>query len=174
MPMGGALDASFRRAMRTLTSAVCVVSTAHAECRFGMTATAVTSLSADPPSLLICVNRTASLHRPLIASRRFCLNVLHAHQTALAESFGGGRSGEDRFRCGLWTASQDGVPCLEDAQANVFCDVDAVHPYATHSVVIGRVVAVRVSGTITPLLYQDGRYTVGLGDGVDWVVPIGG
>ena len=52
----------FRKAMRRLTSAVTVITTAHEDRRYGMTATAVTSVSADPPSLLICVNRSASLH----------------------------------------------------------------------------------------------------------------
>ena len=172
--MGGELQASFRKAMRTLTSAVCVISTAHEGRRFGMTATAVTSVSADPPSLLICVNRNASLHGPVLAVGRFCLNILRAHQTELADGFGGARAGEDRFQCGAWSEGPCGLPCLEGAQANICCDVDAAHTYGTHSIIVGRVVDVHVSGTVTPLIYQDGRYTVGLGEGVDWVVSVGG
>jgi flavin reductase (DIM6/NTAB) family NADH-FMN oxidoreductase RutF len=167
------IQPSFRRAMRTMTSAVSVITTAWQGRRFGMTATAVTSLSVDPPSLLVCVNRSASLHAPVLAARRFCLNILYADQAELAQAFGGGRAGEDRFACGAW-GEREGVPCLAPAQANLFCEVDAVFPYATHSIVVGKVADVRVSDTVTPLLYQDGRYTVGLGEGVDWVVSIGG
>jgi flavin reductase len=165
------LPMTFRRAMRTLTSAVSVVSTAHEGARFGMTATAVTSLSMDPPSLLVCINRAAGLHGPLLAARRFCLNILRADQAELAQAFGGGRAGEERFGLGDWRDT-DGLPALDGAQANVFCEVDAVFRYATHSIVVGLVTAVRVSDVVTPLIYQDGRYTVGLGEGVDWVVPI--
>ncbi|GIK80752.1 MAG: hypothetical protein BroJett024_18570 [Alphaproteobacteria bacterium] len=166
-------EASFRRAMRSLASAVSVISTAAEGRRYGMTATAVASVSVDPPSLLVCVNRTASLHAPLMARRRFCLNILHADQIELAQAFGGGRAGDDRFACGAWR-EVGGLPCLDGAQANVLCDVDAVFPYATHAIVVGYVTEVRVGDAVAPLIYQDGRYTVGLGDGVDRVVPIGG
>jgi flavin reductase (DIM6/NTAB) family NADH-FMN oxidoreductase RutF len=172
--MGDTLQASYRQAMRSLTSAVCVVTTRYREHRFGMTATSVTSLSMSPPALLFCVNASASLHDPVVGSGRFCVNILDAAQEHLAQDFGGKLAGEDRFKGGVWSEGDHREPCLDDAQANVFCRVDAVHGYATHSIVIGLVSEVRVRGTVTPLLYQDGRYTVGLGDGIDWVVSIGG
>jgi flavin reductase (DIM6/NTAB) family NADH-FMN oxidoreductase RutF len=59
------------------------------------------------------------------------------------------------------------------AQANIFCETDAISSYGTHSIVIGKVHHVAVRGQVAPLLYQDGQYTVGLGEGVDWVVPVG-
>jgi flavin reductase len=168
------LQAAHRQAMRALTSAVCIVTTRHGERRFGMTATSVTSLSMSPPALLFCVNASASLHNPVIGSGRFCVNILDASQEDLAQDFGGRLLGEDRFKGEVWSQGNHGEPCLDDAQANVFCTVDAVHYYATHSIVVGLVSEVRVRGTVTPLLYQDGRYTVGLGNGIDWVVSIGG
>jgi len=168
------LQATYRQAMRALTSAVCIVTTRYRERRFGMTATSVTSLSMSPPALLFCVNASASLHDPIIGSGRFCVNILDASQEHLAQDFGGRLLGEDRFSAGVWGQGEHGEPCLDDAQANVFCNVDAVHDYATHSIVVGLVSEVRVRGTVTPLLYQDGRYTVGLGNGIDWVVSIGG
>ena len=66
--------------------------------RHGMTATAVTSVSSNPPSLLACINRSASLHAPLIASGRFCVNILHGSQSDIADAFGGSRAGDDAFR----------------------------------------------------------------------------
>jgi len=86
--MGDALEGDFRKAMRTLASAVSIVSTAHDNCRFGMTATAVCSLSMQPPTLLVCVNQSTSLHHPLLSAGRFCINILHADQDELARTFG--------------------------------------------------------------------------------------
>jgi flavin reductase (DIM6/NTAB) family NADH-FMN oxidoreductase RutF len=164
----------FRKAMRRLTSTVTVITAAHDTIRYGMTATAVTSVSADPPSLLICINRACSLHEPLIRSGRFCVNILQADQTDIATAFSGGMPHDTRFAQGAWAADESGVPFLRDAQANIFCEADAMSSYGTHSIVIGKVSDVLVHGRVTPLLYQDGQYTVGLGDGIDWVVPIAG
>ena len=170
--MGERFEADFRKAMRRLASAVTVITAAHAGRRHGMTATAVTSVSSAPPSLLACINRAAGLHDPLVASGRFCINILYADQSEIAEAFGGKLPNDERFSVGAWAASAGGLPFLREAQASIFCDLDLVTPYGTHSVVIGRISDILVAGHVAPLLYQDGRYTVGLGDGIDWVVPI--
>lgn len=170
--MGERFEADFRKAMRRLASAVTVISTVHHDRRHGMTATAVTSVSNNPPSLLACINQSASLHEPLLASGRFCVNILHGSQSEIADAFGGARSGDHRFTAGNWTAHDNGMPYLTDAQASIFCSVDLVTRYGTHSIVIGKISEIIVGGHVAPLLYQDGRYTVGLGEGIDWVVPI--
>jgi flavin reductase len=172
MPMGDALEGDFRKAMRALTSAVSIISTADGDRRFGMTATAVCSLSAQPPALLVCINQSASLHQPLLGAGRFCVNILHAGQDELARTFSR-QAIEDRFVRGDWEADESGVPFLADAQASVFCAVEDSHRHRTHSIVIGAVYRVAVRDRVHPLLYQDGRYTVGLADGVDWVIPAG-
>lgn len=164
------LEQHFRKSMRALTSAVTILSTANGSRRFGMTATAVTSLSMSPPSLLACVNISASIHSPLLESGGFCVNILHANQSAVADAFSS-RSVEDRFAIGEWGRSEDAMPFLVDAQANIFCETEATYVHGTHRIFIGRVREVRVRDQVNPLLYQDGRYTVGLGDGVDWVIP---
>jgi len=137
-----------------------------------MTATAVTSVSSAPPSLLACISRSASLHDPLLASARFCVNILYGDQSEIADAFGGISSGGDRFATGDWIAHGNGLPYLVDAQASIFCAADLVTHYGTHSIVVGKISEIIVGGHVAPLLYQDGRYTVGLGDGIDWVVPI--
>jgi flavin reductase (DIM6/NTAB) family NADH-FMN oxidoreductase RutF len=162
----------FRNAMRRLTSTVTVITTAHGGERFGMTATAVTSVSAEPPSLLICVNRSARLHDPLIRAGRFCVNILQADQTEVAQAFSGSLPHELRFGCGDWDDHGLSVPYLRGAQANLVCETDAISSYGTHSLLIGLVRAVHMQDSVVPLLYQDGQYTVGLGKGVDWVIPV--
>jgi flavin reductase len=171
--MGEALASEFKSAMRALASAVSIVSTTHDGRRFGMTATAVASMSMSPPSLLVCVNQAASLHAPLLASGVFCVNILHAWQSGLAQTFGN-RQVADRFAHGAWLLDERAMPYLADAQASIFCDVDDIHAYGSHTVVIGKVYRVGMRAPVHPLLYQDGRYTVGLTDGVDWVIPIAG
>jgi flavin reductase len=166
------LGGKFKNAMRRLTSAVSVISTMHNGVRHGITVTSVTSVSMVPPSLLFCVNRTSRLHDPVIRSGRFCVNILQAHQMDIADAFSGRTPVADRFLCGEWASDDDEVPFLIPAQANIFCETDAISSYGTHSIVIGKVQRVVVGGQVAPLLYQDGEYTVGLGKGIDWVVPI--
>ena len=132
----------------------------------GMTATSATSVSAAPPSLLICVNKTATVHDPLLKSRAFCVNILHAWQSELAKAFCS-KDVADRFAHGDWFFDERAVPHLSDAQANIFCEVDDVHAYGSHSIVIGKVYRLDVRKPVHPLVYQDGRYTVGLAEGVD-------
>jgi flavin reductase len=170
--MGDALEGDFRKAMRTLASAVSIVSTASDNRRFGMTATAVCSLSMQPPTLLVCINQSSSLHHPLLDAGRFCINILHADQDELARAFSR-KDIEDRFAHGNWMLDDRGVPFVADAQANVFCTVEEAYRHRTHSIVAGAVYRVAVRDSVHPLLYQDGRYTVGLAEGVDWVIPIG-
>lgn len=172
MSTGERFEADFRKAMRRLASAVTVITATHADRRYGMTATAVTAVSNTPPSLLACINRLAGLHDPLMQSGRFCINILYADQTEIAEAFGGKARADERFAVGAWSEGADGIAFLREAQASIFCAVDVTMPYGSHTVVIGRIVEILVAGHVAPLLYQDGRYTVGLGEGIDWVVPI--
>ena len=130
--MGEALEGDFRKAMRTLASAVSIVSTAHDGRRFGMTATAVCSLSMQPPTLLVCVNQSTSLHHPLLSAGRFCINILHADQDELARTFG--RKGiEDRFASGNWQVDDRGVPCCRRAGEHLLrCRGNLRPPNALH------------------------------------------
>lgn len=153
------LDQAFRAAMRRMAATVTVLSARDPQGqRCGMTATAVTSVSAEPPAVLACVNRSAALHAHLGLGQRFCISLLHHEQQELSNVFSGGLDGEARFAKGNWQADAEGTPFLADAQANIFCSVEAAHAYGTHGIFIGRVLAVRCREDIAPLIYQDGRY----------------
>jgi len=153
-----ALVVDFKSAMRRLTTAVCVVSCARGSEWYGMTATAVTSVCADPPAVLVCVNGASAIHNPLIESGRFCVNVLHVHQQDISAAFGGNLKGRSRFTMGDWSLSPDDVPILGGAQANILASAQKVIPFGTHSVIIAAVDQVLVLEEIVPLLYEDGRY----------------
>lgn len=153
------ISAEFKRAMRTVASTVTILSTADVYgARHGMAATAVVSVSMEPPSLLICVNHGASIHAPLIERGRFCVNVLTTEHEELVSAFSGRLKGAKRFELGDWREESDGMCYLHDAQCNLFCDVDCVIPFATHSIIIGRVIAVRVAECIAPLIFADGKF----------------
>lgn len=148
---------AFRLAMRRLAATVTIISAgARSGTRFGMTATAVSSVTADPPTLLICVNRRASIHGPIAETGRFAVNLLGTQHAGLVPVFGGRVEGEGRFAHGAWATDDTGTPYLLDAQASLCCEVREAVPYGTHTIFIGEVSTVRLAGEIAPLLYQNG------------------
>jgi flavin reductase len=150
------LDA-FRDAMRHVAATVYAVTTGHEGSRFGIIATAVSSLSFDPPSLLVCVNRAASLHGPLAQVDRFCINVLSPTNRAVADCFLRGGTGEERFAVGDWEEDH-GVPVLASAQSSLVCRTAHRHDFGTHTIFIGELVAARHRHNARPLTWYDGRY----------------
>jgi len=152
------LAGQMKAAMRRLAKSVVIVTTRYRGQRMAMAATAVDSLSLEPPSLLVCVNRTASIFPALSGSAAFCINILARGHEPLAQLCGGQAKGEARFEKGEWAEGDDGVPCLEDAQASIFCRTDGEFFYGTHGIFIGRVGSIRVHGPVEPLIYADARY----------------
>ena len=142
--------------MRRLAATVTIVTAGREGRRYGMAATAVTSVTTAPPTLLICVNRSASIHAIIVDTGRYCVNVLGTGHAGLVGPFGGGTEGEARFGHGAWSHRDGGMPYLEDAQASLFCHLRQTVDYGSHSILIGEVASVHVSAAVSPLLYQDG------------------
>ncbi|WP_321816082.1 MULTISPECIES: flavin reductase family protein [unclassified Paraburkholderia] len=153
------LRADMLLAMRRLARSVAVISCCDGERRYSMSATAVDSLSTEPPSLLICINQSSSMYPPLAAGADFCVNLLAASQQDIAIDCSGRLKGEARFTSGDWQRSEQSVPYLDGAQANLLCTQDGRFDYGTHTVFIGKLREVKLSGDIEPLLYVDGAYT---------------
>jgi flavin reductase (DIM6/NTAB) family NADH-FMN oxidoreductase RutF len=152
------LRASFKLAMRRFPAAVSVITSADQSRRHGMTATAVTSLSLDPPSLIACINRSTLLHDIMRLGRHFCVNVLRRDQAELSTAFSGALAPEARFGLGTWLTSAQGLSYLADAQINIFCRKVAAVPYGTHTIFIGEAESVNIHDPIEPLIYQDATY----------------
>lgn len=152
------LPAQFRAAMRRLAASVAVVAARGESGPVGMAATSVTSLTVDPPAVLVCVNRATALHGLLVPTAPLSVNLLARDQQDVSAAFGGGVPQDERFRIGEWREGPDGVPELVGAQANLACVIDAMLAYGTHSIVIARVLRATVSDAVTPLIYQDGAY----------------
>ena len=142
--------------MRHIAATVYAVTTGPVGQRHGILATAVSSLSFEPPSLLVCVNRTASLHEPLACAEIFCVNVLGLANREIAEAFESAK-GEERFAVGEWR-EELGVPVLANAQSYFVCRTAHRHEFGTHTIFIGELVAASHRDNAAPLTYYDRHY----------------
>ena len=134
---------------------VAIIAAGHAGARGGLTATAFSSLSDNPPTLLVCVQRKSGTHGVIVAAKSFSVNILAREQQSLAERFSGkgGVTGEKRFEGGaVWQTLATGAPVLSDALASLDCELLDEHQFSTHSIFIGRVVAAH-RGAADPLVY---------------------
>lgn len=156
----------FRTGMRKLAGAVNIITTTDDKGRrCGITATAVCSLSVEPPALVACVNRETSVGTVAPKSRIFCVNVLGHEQQHIADTFAGrtGLARDERFSCGVWQTLSTGAPALEGARVSFDCELIEVSEFSTHMILIGRVVHTRLGRTETPpLVYGDGAYLAAL------------
>jgi len=148
----------FKMGMRSLAGAVNIITSAHAGHRYGMTATAVCSATADPPTVLACINKLASTHGAVSKSHAFCVNVLRAEDTELSTAFSGAQSGEQRFKSRDWTRLATGSPALIDALVCFDCRVVKRVVHGTHTIFLGEVEQVLVGKKGKPLLYSEGQY----------------
>lgn len=150
----------FRHAMRSLAGAVSVVTTGRGEARIGFTATSVASLAIDPPSVIVCLDRSSSSWPVLRTTRRFCVNILAEDQAAIADRFAGrgGLKGRDRFGDAHWRETARGTWALTDALVSLDCVVEEAIERHSHAIVIGAVEEVTIGRMEPPLLYWQGAY----------------
>lgn len=148
----------FKVGMQQLASTVTVITSAYEGARSGMTATAVCSLSPDPASLIISVNRSNRTFGFIMDSRKFAVNLLSVEQENIANAFASSKHLEDQFRSGAWSVSECGAPVLTDALAVFVCDVDQWMNTKTHTVFCGNISECNVSPDRSPLLFGKKQY----------------
>jgi flavin reductase len=148
-------EQSYRQAMRRIASSVAVITTAFGGRIHGMTATAMTSVSIDPPTLLVVVNRTTRTHPIIARSRRFAVNVLAVGQEEIARRFAAGV--ENQFDGVPHELHAAEVPIIAGTAATFVCIATEAIDVATHTIFIGEVEEAR-HADLVPLLYRDGRY----------------
>ena len=149
----------FIRAMRGAVTGVNVVTTDGSGGRFGLTVSAFTSVSAEPPMVLICVNRKGPACAAIRENNVFCVNVLSTSQRSVAETFAGNPTvGEAYdFEAGTWTLSQTGAPLLDGSVANLDCALTSAVDAGTHTIFVGDVKSIE-HNDVSPLLYTDRAY----------------
>ena len=149
----------FKHGMRRLAAGVSIVTTHDAHARHGMVATSVCSVSADPPALLVCVNRSASCHAAIRTAGFFCVNLLASTDAALARRFSTPIDRDSRFEGRDWTTLATGAPALVGALASFDCEIREALDVESHTIFVGRVKAIELRrGDINPLVYVDGRF----------------
>ena len=153
-------SADFRGAMRHLTGGVSVITAGRGRDITGMTVTSVSSLSVDPPTLFVSINREASSFPLIRRYGAFGVNMLNADQLDIAERFAGkgGLKGADRFAGAEWVTAVSGVPLLVGALSAVDCEVEEIVERHSHGIVIGRVRDIRNSTRNAALAYWHGQY----------------
>jgi flavin reductase (NADH)/flavin reductase len=154
---------TFRAAMRQVAGAVTVVTTRSVDGEpRGVTATAVCSLTVEPPSVIACINRDTWVGQIAPESGNFCVNVLAKAQQPVAETFAGrsALAGAERFQVGDWQDADTGAPVLDGAIASFDCELEKAVDFATHVVLIGRVRrTVSDNPDAEPLVYVGGAFT---------------
>ena len=147
----------FLIAMRYLAASVSVISAKNSSNKpFAMTVSSVTSLSIDPPSILVCVNKEASIHDILRNGSDLCINILTNDQRDISNLCSSKDLESSRFANDFW--DQAGFPYLKNAQANIFCKIDELISYHSHSIVIARVESAKSADSFNTLMYADGGY----------------
>lgn len=149
---------NFKQSMRNIASPVGVVTTRHGDVRHGLTATAICSVSMEPPSMLVCVNRSASAEKLIAESGAFAINMLSEDQHNVARLFSTpGLAPEGRYAEGDWHHLETGSPVLNGAAVSFDCLVEKCIEWGTHNLYIGRVVAAETFNHEI-LLYKDGAF----------------
>lgn len=156
---GKALRDVFLESMASNSTSVSVVTTSNGSDHIGITVSACTSVCADPPTLLVCINRRSPANAAVSANRVFAVNLLNVAQRGIADTFAG-RSKDHQpfdFSCCVSRAGSLGTPLIDNAVAALECRVVGEHVVGTHTVFFGEVVAIRLNSQ-RPLLYCQRDY----------------
>lgn len=148
----------YRNAMARLGAAVNVITTDGPAGRSGFTASAVCSVTDEPPMLLVCLNRSASVYAAFMTNGVLCVNALGAGQQTLSQLFGGKTPIAERFAAGRWQRGATGSPVLEGAAASFDCRVLRSVGAGTHEVLFCEAVGVSVGDGANGLVYFDRGY----------------
>lgn len=149
--------AGFRHALSQFASGVTVITTgiAGSDTAAGCTVSAFSSLSLDPPLVLVCIARGKHMHRQLTEGQHFAVNILADSQRDVAMTFA--RATENRFASTLVTPGRHNLPLIHGAVVHLQCSRHATFDGGDHEIVIGRVEAIDVHGG-RPLVYADGSF----------------
>ncbi len=150
---------TLRAVMRHWTTGVVIVAARDGAQAHGMTVNAFTSVSLEPPLVLVCIERAVRTHALIERSRAFAISILREGQQAISNRFAGRETENGNRFAGLKTfTAVTGAPILVDNIGYLDCAVVAAHPAGTHTIFIAEVVAAKTPGPGKPLLYFDRDY----------------
>ena len=147
----------FRKALRGWASGVTVVTSRSGDRAHGMTVSAFSGVSAEPPLVLVCANQASTTHGIIEEGGVFAVNILAAHQQDVSNVFASSKHEDSRLERVRWTEGQTGAPLIDEALASLECSVASAHREGSHTIYVGRVEAVHTNDA-EPLLYYKGGY----------------
>ncbi|MBB3258394.1 flavin reductase (NADH) [Paraburkholderia bannensis] len=147
--------ANFRQALAHLPAAVNVITTDGPLGRCGITASAVCSVTDAPPTVLVCLNRSSTMHSAFEGNRRVCINVLPGEHEDLAKHFAGITTlpMQARFALPGWLHGDSDVPVLRDALASIEGNIVEMKEVGSHSVMFVEATRIRVRQDGDGLVY---------------------
>jgi flavin reductase (DIM6/NTAB) family NADH-FMN oxidoreductase RutF len=156
--MPGVNAEEFKASMASFAAGVTVVTTIDADgVPHALTATAFSSLSKTPPLCLVCVDRQARAHAPMLKSGRFAINILAADQSGLSEHFAD-KKNDDKFANIAWSQGHaSGCPIIGGALSSLECEISSIHAGGDHDIIVGHILDVAVHAG-EPLVYFRGAY----------------
>jgi flavin reductase (DIM6/NTAB) family NADH-FMN oxidoreductase RutF len=150
---------SFRHAMSHFASGVTIMTTTAAEKMHGMTVSAFASQSLDPLLILVSVERSTVMHQLVMKSRAFAVNILDEHGEGTARFFAdNARLSGPEFEEGTYHLGVTGSPILEEATGYLEATVDRTLEAGDHTIIVGRVVALKIVREAAPLIYYRSAY----------------
>ncbi len=148
---------AFKKALRGWASGVTVVTSRAGDKVHGMTVSAFSSVSADPPLVLVCANRASTTHDIIEEGGVFAVNILAEHQQEVSNLFASSKHEDSRLERVGWTEGETGAPLIDEALASLECRVRSAHHEGSHTIYIGQVESIHASDA-NPLLYYKGAY----------------
>jgi flavin reductase len=149
----------FRNGMSLLGGAVSIITTDGDAGRFGFTATAVSSVTDTPPTLLVCMNRNSFANEHFKTNGTLCVNVLGGDHQQLSGDFANrDLTSEQRFGSHRWTALSTGAPALDEAVVNFDCRIHDIHEVGSHTVFYCQIEDVRIGMADAALVYFNRAY----------------
>ena len=146
----------FKRACSLFATGITIATTCDADGRpHGLTANSFSSVSLEPPLVLVCIATKSAVHEAFFTSKSFGINILSEDQRSLSDKFA--VPGKDRFQGVFWTPGPLGSPWLECALAHFDCRTVERHPAGDHTIFLGEVSALKTAEG-APLLYFASRY----------------
>jgi len=151
-------EQDFKDTLRLWASGVTVVTAKSEQDGVkGMTATSFSSVSLEPPQILVCIHEKADTGKVILEQNKFAVNILNSEQQDVSNQFAGANSQEERFANVDWEEGKTGSPVLKDSLASLECTLVQQVKAGTHWIVIGQVESV-TQNQGTPLLYFDSAY----------------
>lgn len=154
------MKAEFIKAMRKLVYPVSIISTQVGGNKFAITVSSVTSVSIEPPSLLVCINRESSFAGAIVDNGLLNINFLNPKQKSIASICSSKEKAKERFSNEQWSTDRNGIPYLSQSESVAFCKVSSIVNNQTHLIVIAELqnIIVADQDKPNPLLYCNGGY----------------